>query len=31
MQWMATPALQQSKYLDSNAVKYAHACLSSLP
>jgi hypothetical protein len=31
MQWMATPALQQSGYLDSNAGKYAHACLSSLP
>jgi hypothetical protein len=31
MQWMATPALQQSGYLDSNAEKYAHACLSSLP
>jgi hypothetical protein len=31
MQWMATPALQQSRYLDSNAGKYAHACLSSLP
>jgi hypothetical protein len=31
MQWMATPALQQSGYLDSNAGKYAHSCLSSLP
>jgi hypothetical protein len=31
MQWMVTPALQQSRYLDSNAGKYAHACLSSLP
>jgi hypothetical protein len=31
MQWMTTPALQQSGYLDSNAGKYAHACLSSLP
>jgi hypothetical protein len=31
MQWMATPALQQSGYLDSNAEKYAHPCLSSLP
>jgi hypothetical protein len=31
MQWMATPALQQSGYLDSNARKYAYACLSSLP
>jgi hypothetical protein len=31
MQSMATPALQQSRYLDSNAGKYAHACLSSLP
>jgi hypothetical protein len=31
MQWMATPALQQSGYLDSNARKYAHAYLSSLP
>jgi hypothetical protein len=29
MQWMATPQLQHS-YLDSNAGKYAHACLSSL-
>jgi hypothetical protein len=28
---MATPALQQSRYLDSNPGKYAHACLSSLP
>jgi hypothetical protein len=31
MQWMTTPALQQSRYLDSNAGKYAHDCLSSLP
>jgi hypothetical protein len=31
MQWMATSALQQSGYLDSNAGKYAHAYLSSLP
>jgi hypothetical protein len=31
MQWMATPQLQQSGYLDSNVGKYAHACLSSLP
>jgi hypothetical protein len=31
MQWMATPALQQFRYLDSNAGKYAHACLFSLP
>jgi hypothetical protein len=31
MQWMATPQLQQSGYLDSNAEKYVHACLSSLP
>jgi hypothetical protein len=30
MQWMTTPALQQSGYLDSNAGKDAHACLSSL-
>jgi hypothetical protein len=28
---MATPQLQKSGYLDSNAGKYAHACLSSLP
>jgi hypothetical protein len=28
---MVTPALQQSGYLDSNAGKYAHACLSILP
>jgi hypothetical protein len=28
---MATSALQQSGYLDSNAGKNAHACLSSLP
>jgi hypothetical protein len=26
---MTTPQLHQSKYLDSNAEKYAHACLSS--
>jgi hypothetical protein len=25
MQWMTTPQLQQSGYLDSNAEKYAHA------
>jgi hypothetical protein len=25
MQWMATPQLQKSGYLDSNAEKYAHA------
>jgi hypothetical protein len=31
MQWMTTPQLQQSRYLDSNAEKYAHTCLSSLP
>jgi hypothetical protein len=31
MQWMATPQIQKSGYLDSNAGKYAHACLSSLP
>jgi hypothetical protein len=31
MQWMATPQLQQSGYLDSNAEKYVHVCLSSLP
>jgi hypothetical protein len=31
MQWIATPVLQQSGYLDSNAGKDAHACLSSLP
>jgi hypothetical protein len=30
MQWMATPQLQKSGYLDSNAGKYAHTCLSSL-
>jgi hypothetical protein len=30
MQWMATPQLQKSGYLDSNAGKYVHACLSSL-
>jgi hypothetical protein len=30
MQWMATPKLQKSGYLDSNAGKYEHACLSSL-
>jgi hypothetical protein len=30
MQWMATPQLQKSGYLDSNAEKYARACLSSL-
>jgi hypothetical protein len=30
-QWMTTPQLQQSGYLDSNAGKYAHACFSSLP
>jgi hypothetical protein len=28
---MATPQLQKSGYLDSNAGKYAHTCLSSLP
>jgi DNA modification methylase len=28
---MATPELQKSGYLNSNAGKYAHACLSSLP
>jgi hypothetical protein len=28
---MVTPQLQKSGYLDSNARKYAHACLSSLP
>jgi hypothetical protein len=28
---MTTPVLQQPRYLDSNAGKYAHACLSSLP
>jgi hypothetical protein len=27
---MTTPALQQFGYLDSNAGKYAHACLSSV-
>jgi hypothetical protein len=31
MQLMTTPQLQQSGYLDSNAGKYAHAYLSSLP
>jgi hypothetical protein len=31
MQWMATPILQQYGYLDSNAGKYAHTYLSSLP
>jgi hypothetical protein len=31
MQWIVTPQLQKSGYLDSNAEKYAHACLSSLP
>jgi hypothetical protein len=31
MQWMTTPQLQNYGYLDSNAGKYAHACLSSLP
>jgi hypothetical protein len=31
MQWMATPQLHQSGYLDSNTEKYVHACLSSLP
>jgi hypothetical protein len=31
MQWMATPQLQKFGYLDSNAGKYAHACLSTLP
>jgi hypothetical protein len=25
MQWMTTPQLQKSGYLDSNAEKYAHA------
>jgi hypothetical protein len=30
MQWMITPQLQKYGYLDSNAEKYAHACLSSL-
>jgi hypothetical protein len=30
MQWMVTPQLQKSGYLNSNAGKYAHACLSSL-
>jgi hypothetical protein len=28
---MATPQLQKSGYLDSNAGKYVHACLSNLP
>jgi hypothetical protein len=27
---MVTPQLQKSRYLDSNAGKYAHTCLSSL-
>jgi hypothetical protein len=31
MQCMTTPQLQHSGYLDSNAGKYVHACLSSLP
>jgi hypothetical protein len=31
MQWIVTPQLQKSGYLNSNAEKYAHACLSSLP
>jgi hypothetical protein len=31
MQWMATPQLQKSGYLDSNAGKYAYACFSRLP
>jgi hypothetical protein len=31
MQWMATPQLQKSGYLDSNARKYAYACFSRLP
>jgi hypothetical protein len=31
IQWMATPQLQNYGYLDSNAGKYAHVCLSSLP
>jgi hypothetical protein len=31
MQWMTTPQLQKSGYLDSNAGKYAYACLSRLP
>jgi hypothetical protein len=30
MQWMATPELQKSGYLDSNAGRYAHTCLSNL-
>jgi hypothetical protein len=30
MQWMSTSQLHKSEYLDSNARKYAHACLSSL-
>jgi hypothetical protein len=30
MQWMATPELQKSGYLDSNAGRYTHVCLSSL-
>jgi hypothetical protein len=30
MPWMITHQLQKSGYLDSNAEKYAHACLSSL-
>jgi hypothetical protein len=31
LQWMATPQLQNFGYMDSNAEKYAHSCLSSLP
>jgi hypothetical protein len=31
MQWMTTHQLQKSGYLDCNAEKYAHVCLSSLP
>jgi hypothetical protein len=31
IQWIATPQLQKSGYLDSNAGKYVHAYLSSLP
>jgi hypothetical protein len=30
IQWMTTTKLQQFGYLNSNATKYAHACLSSL-
>jgi hypothetical protein len=30
MQWMATPQLQKSGYLDSNAEKYTYDCLSIL-